>query len=230
MSFWSQFNLVIQQQGLNSLAGWAAGVESHMAECLCLSIFPGNLPALHWMSCEGITVILISWEQTWKWTTTCPTQPCNTCLCIKGDRHISFLLKGWEFFSSGYLFLGLFWFGFFCLFGDFLFVCFGLRFLLVWFVLVLLFSLGFFGIFYLFVCSFISIINTKFYLFFPRELLTQPWQEMLYQYSIIMINLYLMTPVLQIVGQMLYQERKQYFFPLAYLLMTWVTMGIKAEH
>lgn len=39
-----------------------------------------------------------------------------------------------------------------------------------------------------------------------------------------------MTPALQIVGQMPYQESKQYFFPLAYLLMAWVTMGTKAEH
>lgn len=75
-----------------------------MAECLCLSIFPGNLPALHWMSCEGITVMLISWEQTW------------------GG-------EGFGFFGGVF---GVF-FGFvlvfcFVLFGDFLFVCFGFRF------------------------------------------------------------------------------------------------------
>lgn len=61
-----------------------------MAACSYPSVCPGNLLALHWLSCEGMTVVLMSREQAWEWATTSPAQPCDSLLWIKEDKHEKF--------------------------------------------------------------------------------------------------------------------------------------------
>lgn len=139
-----------------------------------------------------------------------------------GSKRTDIKVFFWE--DEKFFFVFVWWF-FLCLFGC----CFG-GFCVGGFLVFWGFFLG--GEVCGFGVVFLSLIQSLIF-FFPRELrelLTQPWQEMLYQYSIIAINLYLMTPVLQIMGKCSIKKGNSTFFSFAYLWMVWFTMGIKAEH
>jgi len=72
---------------LQSLQAWQLEWRATWLHVRTAAYIPGNLPALHRLSREGTTVMLMSWEQTWEQTARSPTQPYNSLLWIKEDRH-----------------------------------------------------------------------------------------------------------------------------------------------